>query len=52
MLMALEISCIYSGLELRPGMPGISPELVVRIPGTGMPDYIPGGDNNNNNELL
>ena len=34
----------WAGLELRPGMPGISPELVPRIPDTGTLDYIPGGD--------
>ena len=33
-----------SGLELRPGMQGISPELVPRIPGTGLSNSIPGGD--------
>ena len=33
-----------TGLELRPGMPGISPELVPHIPGTGLSNSIPGGD--------
>jgi len=33
-----------SGLEFRPGMLGIFPEQEVRIPNTGMVDYIPGRD--------
>ena len=35
---------MYTGLELPPGMPGISPALVVDIPGTAVAESIPAGD--------
>ena len=31
-------------LELRPGMPGISPGLVTLVPGTATAEAIPAGD--------
>ena len=33
-----------TGLELRPEMPGISPQQVSPVPDTGSLDYIPSGD--------
>jgi len=34
----------YTGLELPPGMPGISPALVTLVPGTAVAKDIPAGD--------
>ena len=34
----------YTVLELRPGMPGISPALVTLVPGTATAEAIPTGD--------
>ena len=35
---------LYAGLELPPGMPGISPALVTLVPGTTVAQDIPAGD--------
>jgi len=39
----LAVQC-QSGLELPPGMPGISPALITLVPGTAVAKDIPAGD--------